>query len=62
MALTTEQKLAFEIARLQTRVDRLEKLVAILLYVSRETEDFWPYTTQNEQQLASDFYDEIGRQ
>ena len=42
---------------LQQRVERLEKLVAILLYISKEVEDFWPYTTKEEQQLAADFYD-----
>lgn len=42
---------------LEQRVERLEKLVAMLLYISKETEDFWPYTTKEEQQLAADFYD-----
>lgn len=46
-----------EIIRLQNRIELLEKLVRILLLISRENEDFGPYTTKEEQQLAADFYD-----
>lgn len=44
---------------LNSRLTTLEKLVAVLLYISKENEDFWPYTTKEEQQLAADFYDRM---
>lgn len=45
------------IAQLEKKVETLERLVAVLLHISRETEDFWPYTDKEEQQMAAEFYD-----
>lgn len=42
----------------EERIERLEKLVVILLYISKENHEFYGRTTREEQQLAADLYDE----
>lgn len=60
---TPVDRLAFEasveVGRLQDRCDTLERLVFILLHISRETEDFWPFVTDEEKKFAADFFDEM---
>jgi hypothetical protein len=50
------------INELADRIVMLEKLVCILLYTSKEGGNFWLHTNREEQQLAADFYDRLGRQ
>jgi hypothetical protein len=41
------------------RIARLEKLVNALLHISKEVEDFWPYTTADEMDEADQLRAEL---